>query len=259
MFVQKRLQLPFHCPPYQPLCPLSYQFAQLIPKRWTPNVAIHASATAHKALVSASSLAEVRRDAQRAVAGFGPLANGPRLEALAKFAALTYTGGPASASTLAWFDAQAVAAVAAQPENWLVRVAAAWFYAAAAETDPLRVADAERHARRALALAPRPAGALSLLPQPSTPAAFRVEARPPDALRLSWARSPAALTYVVEQKADDGAWAAIHHGAVRERTVAAAAVGEFAYRVRACAGAANCSAWSPTHTVRIKAPEEIAQ
>ena len=95
---------------------------------------------------------------ERSMRAFEPLANGPRVILFNNVAAnwsLLAAHRPAEARRLlAWCGDEAEAALAAEPESWVIHHALARLYRAAAETHPEYAAPARRHFERSLALAP---------------------------------------------------------------------------------------------------------
>ncbi len=96
---------------------------------------------------------------ERSMRAFPPLANGPRIILFNNVAANWPTVSahhPALADRLvAWTGAEARAALATEPESWVLHHALARMHAAMAATRPEHRAAAERHHERSLALAPR--------------------------------------------------------------------------------------------------------
>ena len=95
---------------------------------------------------------------ERIIAAFPPLATEPRMSLFNRVAhdwERIHLQDEASAKQLLIrTDAQARAAVAAEPENWRLRRAMAGMYLAVAATEPSYAPLAERHVKRALELAP---------------------------------------------------------------------------------------------------------
>ena len=117
--------------------------------------AIHAGAAAiHRAEHEGEFLA----DMERSVDAFAPLANGPRVILINNVAAnwpvLSRDHAAEAERLLAWMEAEAPAALAAEPESWVVHHALARLYRAVAATKPGYAERAERHHARSLELAP---------------------------------------------------------------------------------------------------------
>ncbi|MCY3795611.1 MAG: fibronectin type III domain-containing protein, partial [Gammaproteobacteria bacterium] len=66
-----------------------------------------------------------------------------------------------------------------------------------------------------------------------------------------------AVTYTLEERPGGGAWAEVHDGTATSLNVAGKADGSYAYRVRACKGAA-CGGWSSPLTVSVTAVKAAA-
>ncbi len=97
-------------------------------------------------------------DLERSMRAFEPLANGPRAilfnNVAANWPVLT-ANRPAEARRLQqWTQREAAAALAAEPQSWVVHHALARLYARFATTDPSFAAPARRHLERSLELAP---------------------------------------------------------------------------------------------------------
>ena len=119
------------------------------------SAAIHAGAVAMwRAERGGPFIAEL----ERAIGAFEPLANGPRIVLFNNLArnweVLARHQAPEAARLLALADGEAEAALAAEPESWLVHHALARLYARAAATHPAYAAPAERHFERSVVLAP---------------------------------------------------------------------------------------------------------
>ena len=138
---------------------------------------------------------------ERSIAHFEPLAALPRLVLFENLAshwmALRATRGAEAMRLLAWADAQAAAALAAElaaePESWILHHALARMYAAAARTEPGLAGAARRHLERSRALAPgrdplaRPAPAPGAgAAQPGRPAPGRSRPGAPPAVSLAF-------------------------------------------------------------------------
>ena len=117
--------------------------------------AIYTGAAAiHRAEYSGPFLEEL----ERSMRAFEPLANGPRVLLFNNLAAnwpvLAAGHAPEAQRLLAWANAEAPAALAAEPESWVLHHALARLYRAVAATRPDYAAPAQRHLDRSLALAP---------------------------------------------------------------------------------------------------------
>ena len=139
------------------------------------SAAIHAGAAAMwRADRGGPFIAEL----ERAIGAFGPLATGPRIVLFNNLALnweILERGDPREAARLlALADAEAAAALAAAPENWVLRHALARLYLKVAEGRPEYAARAERHLARSLALAPN----LDPMEAPLPPAAAPDPDRP---------------------------------------------------------------------------------
>ena len=72
--------------------------------------------------------------------------------------------------------------------------------------------------------------------------------------RVSWNASTGADRYRLDERPDDGGWTEVLEqpsDGDTVRTLSKSTAGTYAYRVQACAGVDNCSAWSATLTVRV--------
>ena len=119
------------------------------------SAAIHAGAAAMwRADHRGPFIAELRR----AIGAFEPLATGPRVVLFNNLAlnwdVLARTRPAEAARLLALADAEARAALAAQPESWVLHHALARLYLKAAGAYPDYAARAQRHLDRSLVLAP---------------------------------------------------------------------------------------------------------
>ena len=116
----------------------------------------------HAIYTAATAFLTTQRDdpayIERTIAAFPPLATEPRMNLFNRVAhdwERSRLQDEASAKQLlSHADAQARAAVAAEPENWRLRRAVAGMYLAVATTEPDYAPLAERHVKRALELAP---------------------------------------------------------------------------------------------------------
>ena len=95
---------------------------------------------------------------ERAIGAFAPLATQPRMivfENVGRNWSVLRSRYPAEAARLIrWVDGEAAAAVASEPENWRLHQALARLYHAAARTDAVYRAAADRHIAASLVLAP---------------------------------------------------------------------------------------------------------
>ena len=119
------------------------------------NLAIHrGDAAIWRAEVHGPFLDEM----ERSMRAFDPLANGPRIIVFNNVAAnwaVVSAHDPALARRLAdWTPGEAEAALAAEPESWVLHHALTRMYRAMAKTHPEYAQAAERHFERSLALAP---------------------------------------------------------------------------------------------------------
>ena len=94
----------------------------------------------------------------RSIEAFGPLANGPRVimfnNVAANWEVLASRDAAEAGRLLEWMDREAAAALAAEPESWVVHHALARLYRKVAVGDPAYAARARGHLERSLALAP---------------------------------------------------------------------------------------------------------
>ena len=96
---------------------------------------------------------------EEAIAAFEPMAREPRFSYFAevhrRWPTLRVRDPAEARRVLGVLDAEAKAAVAAEPENWLVHYFLAWAYRNVASSDPEYQARADDHIRRLYDLAPR--------------------------------------------------------------------------------------------------------
>ncbi len=236
-------------------------WACLAPRRWAW------TALALAALAVAVAGAGVHRDVHRAangqhyaarpvgstgieeaIDGFPALAGYPRNRLFEDFGArwtrLRAERGAAALSLLAWVDGEAVAALAAEPENWFVVHWLARMYSAVASTEPDYRARAQWVLARARELAPNRA----VFPPPLTaPVPLGAAERADGGLDLAWRPGAGAAYQELAACAPDGRRRAlgwVYAPAPGRRAVPAAARrADERYWVRACAPPA-CSAWA---------------
>ena len=95
---------------------------------------------------------------QRAIGAFGPLANGPRIVLFNNLAlnweVLVRHRAAEAARLLALADREAAAALAAEPESWVLHHALARLWLKVADTHPDYAARAQAHLERSRVLAP---------------------------------------------------------------------------------------------------------
>ena len=125
----------------------------LIAVGWTANQAIHSAAAAMLVVQPGE-----RGYIERTIAVFPPLASEPRRllfnHVAQEWKSVVRENSAEARQLLAAADAQAQAAIAAEPENWRVRRAAARMYLAVATTEPAYRVLAAEHARKAVELTP---------------------------------------------------------------------------------------------------------
>ena len=119
------------------------------------NHAIHAgSAAIHRGETGDAFLEEL----ERSMRAFEPLANGPRVilfnNVAANWPVLAAHHPELARRLLEWTGEEAAAALAAEPESWVIHHALARLYRAMAATHPDYAEAAQRHFDRSLALAP---------------------------------------------------------------------------------------------------------
>ena len=125
----------------------------LITVGWAANHAIHSAAAAMLVVQPGE-----RGYIERTIAAFPPLASEPRRllfnHVAQEWKSVVRENSAEARQLLAAADAQAQVAVAAEPENWRVRRAAARMYLAVATTEQTYRVLAAEHARKAVELAP---------------------------------------------------------------------------------------------------------
>ena len=117
--------------------------------------AIHAGAAA---VQRAEFVGPFPAEMARSIDAFRPLANGPRVimfnNVAANWEVLTRRDASEAGELLAWMEREAAAALAAEPESWVVHHALARLYGKVAAADPAYAARARAHFERSLTLAP---------------------------------------------------------------------------------------------------------
>ena len=138
------------------------------------SAAIHAGA---RAMWRADHGGPFVAELERAIGAFEPLATGPRIvlfnNLALNWAVLAEHQAPAAARLLALADREAPAALAAEPESWVLHHALARLYLEVAATRPDYAPRAARHLARSRALAPN----LDPMEAPLPPPAARRGAR----------------------------------------------------------------------------------
>ena len=209
---------------------------------WANAAMWDAAVGAARAIAAPLPTARPFRRYDRAIRGFEPMASDIRLHALDRFATEIANGGMRLETVAGWLDAQATAAVAAEPRNWRVRHSVARFYASAAEQDPSLLAAAQAHVDALLDMAPNPRGVLSLFGTPGPVPRLRLQAIPEGVL-LDWPPVPAALTYRLSLEHPGGRPLRVGEGVPTQAVVDPGSGGR-RVRLQACLGRANCSPWS---------------
>ena len=119
------------------------------------NRAIHAG---DAAIQRAEHAGPFPAEMARSIRAFEPLANVPRIimfnNVAANWTVLAANDAAEAARLLRWMDREAAAALAAEPESWVLHHALARLYRAVAQTDAAYAARAQAHFDRSLALAP---------------------------------------------------------------------------------------------------------
>lgn len=122
------------------------------------SAAIHAGATAMLSADGAADGREFVARIERAIGAFGPLATGPRIVLFNNLAlnweVLAQHEAEEAERLLAIADGHAAAALAAEPENWVLHHALARLYLEVAGARPGYAARAQRHLERSFVLAP---------------------------------------------------------------------------------------------------------
>ena len=220
------------------------------------NLAVYRSAAAlneARAFAVVSALPEARDRAAEvfaealawygtAIDAFGPLANDVRMHLFRDVAGFLQRSRPRLVPP-AWLDAEAAAAVAAEPRNWKLRFQLAIVYAEAADADVARIAAARRHIDALGTLAPNADGVLRLYGRPAQAGPIRA-LHGPDGVLLEWPRDPNVLTYVLVERVRGQGWATVYEGVARRVVVEPPTAGSRKFRVKACRGVAGCGRWS---------------
>ena len=90
---------------------------------------------------------------------------------------------------------------------------------------------------------------------PPIPSGLTGPATDPDgSYTISWNSSTGATSYKLEQRLNGGAWTNIYSGSATSKAISGNGNGTWTYRVQACNGPTDCSAWSSTHTTTVEAP-----
>ncbi len=222
---------------------------------WAHTAMWDAAVGAARAVTLTAPLQTVRpyRLYDRAIRAFEPMASDIRLHAFARFAPRLASGRTRLETVLGWLDAQAAAAVAAEPQNWRLRHSVAQVYASAAQQDPSLFATAQVHADALIVMAPKPRGVLSLLGTPDPVPRVRLRATP-DGVLLDWPPVPGALTYRLSLEHPGDRPVRVVEG-VPTQAIVDPGTGGRHIRLQACLGRANCSPWSdPVPLDSIAAP-----
>ena len=194
---------------------------------------------------------------ERAIAAFPPLANLPRrlwFLSLANHWQELHARDPAAAQEiLARADVEASAAVAAEPENWLIGQALALMYRAAASTEPEYRAKAERFFRQSLELAPhRDRFAAPQVDPYGAPRQLRVRRHGPGSYTLTWRDPPGYRgKFEVQERVGDAQRTAVVDGTWLP--LSGMRPGIYFYRVRACGSANRCGLWASWPPVHVPA------
>ena len=89
-------------------------------------------------------------------------------------------------------------------------------------------------------------------PTPPAAPALTVPATDTDGgYEVSWTAPSGAKTYRLEEKTNNGSWGSAYSGDKTSKTFSSKGTAVYAYRVKACASASNCGAWSATASVRV--------
>ena len=119
------------------------------------NVAGYSGAAA---IYRAEFSGEFLKDLERSMRVFEPLANGPRMilfnNVAANWPVLTANRNPEAERLLGWTQEEAAAALAGEPQSWVIHHALARLYRQFATTDPGFAERARLHFKRSLELAP---------------------------------------------------------------------------------------------------------
>ena len=194
---------------------------------------------------------------ERAIAAFPPLANLPRrlwFLSLANHWQELHARDPAAAQEiLARADVEASAAVAAEPENWLIQQALALMYRAAASTEPEYRAKAERFFRQSLELAPhRDRFAAPQVDPYGAPRQLRVRRHGPGSYTLTWRDPPGYRgKFEVQERVGDAQRTAVVDGTWLP--LSGMRPGTYFYRVRACGSGNRCGRWASWPPVHVPA------
>ena len=69
--------------------------------------------------------------------------------------------------------------------------------------------------------------------------------------KVSWTSPAGATSYRLQEKTNNGSWGSSYSGTKTSKSYTGKATAGYSYRVKACAGASNCSGWSATESVRV--------
>lgn len=223
---------------------------------WTASAVWDAAVGAKRAVSEPLPAALPYRHYDRAIRAFEPMASEVRLHALSRLTPQLATGSIRLTAVLEWIDAQATAAVAAEPRNWRLRHAIAQFYAIAAEHDPSLIATAQVHADALFDMTPKPQGVLSLIGTPGPVPRVHLRAIP-EGVSVDWPPVPGALTYRLSVGGPGDRAAQVVEGMPTEAVVNPGPRGDRHIRLQACLGRGNCSQWSdPVPLSAIAAPPD---
>ena len=222
------------------------------------NQAIHAAGGAFlKASMAPRAVSQARERYDAAIDAFRPIASDVYIDLFREFARRLQRAPAPAGTALPWLDLRAAEALAAEPDNWLLHLALAQLYLAAAEQHPQRLQDGRRHAGKVLQLVPTKRGALSVMGTPPQPRGLRYSVLA-DAVELQWRPALGALTYVVDERLVDertgpGRWQRVYEGVASRATLPVRGAGTRIYRVKACLGRGNCVRGSERVAVRVEA------
>ena len=97
---------------------------------------------------------------------------------------------------------------------------------------------------------------MSIKVSPATPTVSAPSNSDDGDYRVSWTASTGATSYVLEERTGTS-WSEIYNGSGRSQAIENKTNGTYAYRVKACAGASNCSDVSTASEVKVVIPAPV--
>ena len=205
---------------------------------------------AHAAIYRAADVRHLARGARPEAAllagieAFGPLAGLYRMRlfawSAANWAALRGQHPRRAARLLIRAEAEAAESLRRAPRDWRIAHLLAQLYHVLAYTDPAYAPQAERHLRRARALAP----ARAVFPPPLAPPTNLSSRTLPDGrVELAWQPARGAGYHQVARPVEPGAWRTVLYSYEPGRRTFTVPAGTARYGIKACRHPRACSDW----------------